>query len=113
MWSAWSSLKTYHWRPSSDLEVTDSIAAYCLDKAVLWFGITMENLLGERVEVGSGKDKRWEAKYELLDLLDEGFRVPRETPKPKKAVPGGLAAMLSLAGVAGSGVKHYQYVKPS
>lgn len=84
MWSAWLSLKTYQSKPSNELEVTDTIAAYCVDKAVMWFGITVENLLSERVEVGSGKEKHSEAKYELDDLLDADFRVPRELPKPKK-----------------------------
>lgn len=115
MWSAWMSLKTYHKLPSQELELTDSVAAYCLDKTVMWFGVTIENLLAERSEIGEGKDKRWEAKYELSDLLDPAFRVPRAMPKPKKAAASGmdgLAMMMALAKQKGSGVKLWQ-VKPS
>src|SRR5690242_6602437 len=65
MWSAWQDLKTYHRRPSLDLELDDALIAWCLDKTVTWFGVTVENALLERVEVGSGKDKRSEAKYSL------------------------------------------------
>jgi hypothetical protein len=115
MWSAWLSLKMYHRLPSQELEVEDSIAAYCLDKAVMWFGITLENLLGERNEIGEGKDKRWENKYELGDLLDPAFRVPKPMPKPKKQAAaglGGLAMMMALAKDKSSGVKLWG-VKPS
>lgn len=113
MWQAYLSLKTYQRRPSSDLEITDTIVAWCVDATVLWFGITVENLLSERVKVGSGKDEHSEAKYELEQLLDPLFRVEREAPKPKQPAMNPFAAMMALAGQAGSGVKAYQYVKPS
>lgn len=116
MWQAWSSLKTYHLKPSEVLEVEDSIAAYCLDKCVLWFGITVENLLSEREETGDGKERHSEAKYELEELLDKDFRVPREPPKPKKAHAAkgmdGIAMMLALAKQPGSGVRLWKPIEP-
>lgn len=113
MWQAYLSLKTYHRRPSDDLKLTDTIVAWCVDATVLWFGITVENLLGERVKVGSGKEERSEAKYELEQLLDPLFRVEREKPKPKQQAMSGFAALMALAGQKGSGVQAYKYVKPS
>lgn len=80
----------------------------------MWFGVTVENLLGERSEIGEGKDKRYEAKYELEDLLDADFRVPRELPKPRKAkMQSGLAAFLTMAAQGGGMVKRWQAVRPS
>lgn len=111
MWQAYLKLETYHEKPSDVLEITDSIVAWCVDSTVLWFGITVKNLLGERVKVGSGKDEKYEAKYELEQLLDPTFRVEREMPKPKQAPVNTFAAMMALAGQPG--VKAYQYVKPS
>jgi hypothetical protein len=100
--------------PSSKLQVEDSIAAHCLDDCVLHFGLLVENTLGEREKVGMGKDEHWEAKYELNDLLDPDFRVPREAPKPAKGKQmGGIAALMALASQKGSGVKLWAPVKPS
>lgn len=108
------SLKTYHRLPSLELEVTDSIAAYCLDKAVLWFGMTVENLLGERVEVGTGKEKRWEAKYSLEDLLDPAFRVSRPLPAAKGAPLQGNPALLNMMAMTGGNVvKRWTAIKAS
>lgn len=114
MWSAWLSLKTYHKLPSLELEVTDSIAAYCLDKAVMWFGITVENLLDERVKVISGKDERWEQKYSLDLLLDPAFRLPRPLPIPKKpATPiSPWEPFLAIAGKPRTGVRRWEYIGP-
>lgn len=119
MWSSYLSLTKYQRRPSDDLAFTewgDSITAYCVDKTVLWFGITVENLLSETVEVGQGRDKRRERKYTLEQLLDRDFKVPRPVPAMKtlKAPQqNGFALLLALAGQPGSNVKRWEYVKPS
>lgn len=117
MWSAYQSLKAYQRRPSADLEETDSIAAYCVDNAVLTFGIVIENALAETVEVGMGNNKRNEAKYTLAQLLDNNFKLPRPAPAKKtpKVQPAqdGFALLLALAGQPGSNVKRWEYVKPS
>lgn len=115
MWSAYQSLKMYHRRPSEDLGETNSIAAYCVDNAVLFFGITIENALGEREKVTVGKETHYEPLYTLSQLLDPAFRLPRPQPEPRKPVQtqaDGLAALMALAGTRHSGVKRYGYVGP-
>jgi hypothetical protein len=104
MWKAYLALKTYHRRPSDDLDLNapdDDIAAWCLDDAVLWFGLTVENLLSETREVGSGKNKRREPKYTLAQVLDPTFHPPN----PRAQKQSGLGLLLALAGQQGSGVK--------
>lgn len=114
MWDSYQSLKMYHRRPSDDLKETDSIAAYCVDGAVLWFGVTIENALQERVNTGTKEKPKMEERYTLDQLLDPAFRLPRPLPQPRKAQqPNGLALLMALAGQPGSGVKRYEYVKPS
>jgi len=110
MWSAYLSLKMYHRRPSDDLAETNSIAAYCVDGAVLWFGVTIENALGEREKVTVGKDTQYRPLYTLSQLLDPAFRLPRPLPEPRKRAQtqaGGLAALMAMAGV-----RRYAYVGP-
>lgn len=107
----------YHRQPSDDLEETDTIAAYCLDKTVLTFGIVIENALQERDKVGMGKDAEYRDRYTLPQLLDPKFTLPRPQPEPRKvqAQPvagGGLAAILALAGQPRSNVKLWKYVPP-
>lgn len=108
-------MKVYHQKPSDELRVSDSIAAYCLDNTVLWFGITIENALGEREKVTVGKETHYEPLYTLSQLLDPAFRLPRPQPEPRKPVQtqdNGLAALMALAGTRHSGVKRYGYVGP-
>lgn len=100
-----------HRRPSKDLKVKNTIAAYCVDKTVLTFGIIIENALGERDKVG----KEYVDKYTLSQLLDPAFKLPRPQPEPRRAqtvTSNGLAAVLAMAGQPGSGVKLYKYVAP-
>lgn len=117
MWEAYQDLKMCHKRPSEVLEVTDTIAAYCLDKAVLTFGIIIENALQERDKVGMGKDAEYRDRYTLPQLLDPKFTLPRPQPEPRRVqtqpvAGGGLAAILALAGQPRSGVKLWKYVPP-
>lgn len=114
MWDSYQALKLYHRRPSDDLEVSDTIAAWCVDGAVLWLGVVVENALQERANSGTPQQPRWEAKYSLSQLLDPSFRLPRPAPVAKKPVASnGFAAFLAMAQQQGSGVKMYRYVKPS
>lgn len=81
---------------------------------MLWFGIAIENALAERVNHGDEKRPKWVDKYTLEQLLDANFHLPKPPPKPKAAPPpSGFGLLLALAGQPGSGVKKYQYVKPS
>ena len=116
MWSAYLNLKTCHRRPSEDLEESDTIAAWCVDNTVLWFGTTIENALLERVNRGTQKDPKMEPRYTLSELLDPLFRLFKPLPAPRKAQGqgnSGLAALLAMARTgARSGVKRYEY-KPN
>lgn len=77
------------------------------------FGVMVENALQERVKTGTGKDATWKAKYELAQLLEPSFTLPRPMPTPKAApVQNGLLALLAMAKQRNSGVKLWG-VKPS
>lgn len=105
--------KQFHKLPSEVYGERDSIAAWMLNGATLWFGITIENLLSERVEVKVGLDTKSYPKYTLTRLLHPEFTVFR--PKPVDPMKGGLNPWIALLGWAGkprSGVKRWQYVKP-
>lgn len=54
----------------------DRLAAYQLDAAVTLLGTIVENALQEREERGSGKEKKWVAKYRLSDILEDDFKFP-------------------------------------
>lgn len=114
MWKTYQMAKTYGKLPSEVMQVEDSIAAWCLDDAVTWFGITIENALQERVEVTFGKKTQSRQKYTLALLLHQDFRLP--TPPPDsldvKSKMNPFGALLSWAGKRGSPVKRYVYVPP-
>jgi hypothetical protein len=100
--------------PSVDLEETDSIAAWCVDGTVLWFGLTIENALLERINRGTKEHPKMEPRYTLAQLLDPDFRLPRPLPQPKTSQQqDGFAMLLAMASQPGSGVKRWEYVKPS
>lgn len=113
MWKAYQAMKVYHRRPSDDLCPDDEVAAWCLDDAVLWFGLTIEGLLSERTNIGTPDKPKWQNKYTLAQLLDPRFIVPKPPPTPKAQAENGLGLLMVLAGQPGSGVKRYEYVKPS
>jgi hypothetical protein len=81
-----------------------------LDNAVTWLGITIENLLDERVKVGDS----YKPKYTLTRLLHEKFKLPPpivEEYNPEVA-SNPWAAFLPWMGKPGSGVHRYVYVPP-
>lgn len=92
------------------------MAAFLFDAAITACGITIDNALAERVNKGTPKEPKWEAKYTLHQILDPLFRLPAPLPPPKMQVSplanGGLAAILAMAGQPGSGVKKWEYVGP-
>lgn len=51
---------------------------YLFDKAVTTFGAIIENGAREMTEAGSGSGKRWKPRWRLEEMLEEGFRFPRE-----------------------------------
>lgn len=116
MWQSWLNLKTYHRRASDDLEIEDGIAAWCVDGAVMWFGITMENALAERNEVTVNGRKEYRPKYSLAQLLEPTFKLPKPQREivRKPQAPSGFAALLAMAKQGpSSGIKLWEYVKPS
>lgn len=56
----------------------DDLTRYQIDNAVTFFGLTIEGALQERIERGSGGNKRWSPRYTLSELLDDKFQFPRE-----------------------------------
>lgn len=72
--------------------------------------------MSERVKTGEGKDATWEAKYEMRDLLDPAFKLPRPDVKPRgtKAPAGmdGIAMMMALAKQPKSGVRLWKPIEP-
>lgn len=90
------------------------MGAFLFDSAIHACGLTVENALTERVNTGTQDRPKMEARYTIHQLLDPLFRLPRPQPvKPLTQQPNGLALLMAMAGQPGSGVKRYEYVKPS
>lgn len=116
MWGLWTKAKTYHKLPSEVFGECDSIAAWMLDSAVTWFGITIENALQERVKVKMGPDIEYRPVHTLARLLDQGFKLPRppemKEPKPGTSGMDVWQPLLAWAGRPGGKVKRFVYVPP-
>lgn len=112
MWELWQKAKEFKNLPSEVLGIDDSIAAWMLDNAVLWFGHTIENLLSERVEVKVGTRVESHPRYSLTRLLHPEFTVFRTKPVDPMKGMNPWMPLLGWAGKARSGVKRWQYVKP-
>jgi hypothetical protein len=112
MWELWVKSKTYHRLPSEVFGETDSLAAWMLDSAVTWFGITIENALNERVKVQVGTNTEFHPRYTLARLLHQDFRLPRPEPTADAKGFNPWAPLLAWAGKPRSGVKRYAYQKP-
>lgn len=93
------------------------MAAYCFDEAITTCGIVVDNAVAERTKVIVNGKTEYRPKYTIEQVLDEHFYLPRPLPRSKtKAAPAqnnAFALLLSLAGQPGSGVKKWEYVKPS
>lgn len=57
VWLLWHKSKAVGQRPSQLLAIENDYVAYCLDEAVIFFGLTMENMLDEAGHK-PGKDER-------------------------------------------------------
>lgn len=93
------------------MQVKDSLAAWMLDNAVTWFGITIENALEERVKVVIGASIEYKPRYTLALLLNPGFKLykPKETPQNTNP----FAPLMAWIGKRNSGVKMWKYVPPA
>lgn len=96
MWSLYLTAKTFGQRPSRLARIADPWAALQFDNAVALVGITLENASQEQQNVGSEKQPKWEPKYTMGQLLDDGFRLPAPA---KPAKPEGIKGLMSMKGV--------------
>lgn len=55
--------------------LTDRWAAYQFDSAVVCFGGIIENYSQEQINVGGESSPKWVNKYELSQLLTDGFII--------------------------------------
>jgi hypothetical protein len=111
MWNLWLKATKYGKLPSEIFGETNSLAAWMLDSAVTWFGITIENALAERVKVTMGKVVEYKPRYSLALLLNPGFKLP----KPIEMQEGNVnvwSSFLAWAGRKNSGVRRWVYVPP-
>ena len=118
MWTVYNLASKYSKLPSDIVDedhALDSLTRFLLNKAVTYFGMTIENLLDETVEVGHGANKRTESKYELKELMHPDFKLPR--PQAKARPQDGLQSLMMLAKQKNSGVVVWGYTgnesKPS
>jgi len=112
MWSLWQKAKSYNQLPSKIFGEEDTLAAWMLDSAVTWFGITIENALQERVKTVVGTKDEYVPRYTLTRLLDDNFKLPRPLPEKKEQEANPWAALMAWAGKPGGMVKRYAYKKP-
>ena len=87
MFEVWTVSKTWGTRPSVMCGITDEVAAYCFDRAVTSFGLSLE----ADIEEGTHKAKnRTEAKKKAMLILDRWLREPsdRQVEQPKKLNTG-------------------------
>ena len=57
------------------MTIQDRWAALQFDQAVTTFGGIIENAAQEQINVGPEDKPRWVAKYEMSDLLTDGFVI--------------------------------------
>jgi hypothetical protein len=72
------------------------MARYCLDSAVTFFGSTVRAALRETVKIQVGKETYFEPKYEVEQILEPDFYLPRPPSRKQRrfAVGEQLRAML-------------------
>lgn len=112
MWKLWQMARNFNKLPSEVFGETDSIAAWQLNEAVNWFGVTIENLLMERVKVGAESHQ----KYSLTRLLHPLFRLPMPEPERieiSKQKENPWSVFFPWIGKPGSGVHRWVYVPPT
>ena len=107
MWSLYLTAKTSRSRPSDLVGIKDRWAAYQFDSAVALVGNAIEGASQEMQKIGGEKNAQHVPKYEMDQLLDPDFRLPR--PKTKEDRERASLAMLrGMAGSRASGVKVFK-----
>lgn len=112
MWNLWLKSKNFGKLPSDIFGEEDSLAAWMLDNAVQWFGLTIENALSERVELKMGPKTISNPRYTLTRLLNSSFKLPKPQVEEVEAAANPLVPFLQLLGKPNGLVKRYQYVAP-
>lgn len=112
MWDLWTRSKNFSQLPSTVFGEEDSLAAWMLDGAVKWFGMTIENALMERVEMklGNGTTKS-SPRYTLTRLLDSNTKLPLPVEMMRQQA-NPFSAFLQMAGKSGKMVRRFAYVPP-
>lgn len=111
MWNLWLKAKNFSQLPSSVFGEDNALAAWMLDNAVQWFGLTIENALAERVEVQMGREKRSKPKYTLARLLQDGFKLPQPV-ETEENTANPWFSLMQWVGKPGNLVRRYTYVPP-
>ena len=78
--------------------IADRWAALQFDNAIVFVGTIIENAAQEMEKVGSGDSVKWKRTYEMEQLLDDDFRLPRPPTRQEKEREAGRAFM-GLPGV--------------
>lgn len=113
MWTLGQKAAKYNRLPSSFFpDLVDELTIYGFDNAILWFCTTIENALNERKDVKVGKRTESRQVYQLEDLLDDDFRLPRPPSKLQKRQQGAMS-LLALGQDPGSGVKMWRELRPA
>lgn len=58
VWLLWQKARALHLQPSSILGIDDPYVAYCLDEAVIFFGLRLESMLEEATNPTPSKEER-------------------------------------------------------
>ncbi len=93
-------------RPSEYVGVTDPWVAYQFDRAVNTFGVVIDNASQETHNVGGEKNAKYEPLYQMEQLLDADFRLPR--PKTTKDLERESLAQLKSIAKSSSSVKVFK-----
>lgn len=107
MWHLYLTAKTSRSRPSDIVGIIDRWAAFQLDSAVTLVGNAIEGASQEMQKIGGDKNARYVPKYNMEELMDPAFRLPRP-PTKKDRERSSLATLRRLAGSKNSGVKVFK-----
>jgi hypothetical protein len=92
-------------RPSALVNVADAWAALQFDNAVVLVGRVIENAAQEQHNAGNEQKPRWVNKYEMEQLLDPDFRLPRVLTA-KEREQASINALKTIARGKRSNVRH-------
>jgi hypothetical protein len=92
-WLLWQKCKALGQRPSVLLDVEESYPAYCLDEAVTYFGIILENMLQEAGQKPGKEERRAQMAREAV--MNKVFAKTKPGEQKKTSGFADPAAMFS------------------